>query len=34
MSIINIDHEKAFDRVSHEYLFKVLKTFGLGDRFI
>ena len=34
MSIINIDQEKAFNRVSHEYLFRVLKTFGLGDRFI
>ena len=34
MSIINIDHEKAFDKVSHEYLFRVLKGFGVGDRFI
>ena len=34
MSIINIDQEKAFDRVSHEYLYRVLKAFGLGDRFI
>ena len=34
MSIINIDKEKAFDRVRHEYLLRILKAFGLGDRFI
>ena len=34
VSIININQEKAFDRVRHEYLFRVLKAFGLGDRFI
>ena len=34
MSIINIDQEKAFDRGSYEYLFRVLKAFGLGDMFI
>ena len=34
MLIINIDQEKAFDRVCHEYLFRVLKAFGLADRFI
>ena len=30
MSIININQENAFDKVSHEYLFRVLKAFGLG----
>ena len=34
MSIITIDQEKCFDRVSHEYLFRVFKAFGLCDRFI
>ena len=34
MLIINIAQEKAFDRVCHEYLFRILKAFGLGNRFI
>ena len=34
MSIINIDQQKYFDRVHHEYLFRVLKAFGLGNKFI
>ena len=33
LTIINIDKEKAFDRVSHEYVFRVLKAFGLCSRF-
>lgn len=32
--ILKIDQEKAFDRVSHEYLINVLKRYGFGDRFI
>ena len=29
-----LDQEKAFDRVNHEFLFKTMKAFGIGDRFI
>lgn len=32
--VLNLDFEKAFDRVSHQYLFEVLRKVGLPDRFI
>lgn len=32
--VLKIDQEKAFDRVSHEYLIGTLKNFGFGDSFI
>lgn len=34
LGIIAIDQQAAFDRISHEYLFKVLKKFGFGEKFI
>uniref|UniRef100_A0AAV2KHX4 Reverse transcriptase zinc-binding domain-containing protein n=1 Tax=Knipowitschia caucasica TaxID=637954 RepID=A0AAV2KHX4_KNICA len=30
--VLNLDFEKAFDRLSHQYLFEVLRKVGLPDR--
>lgn len=32
--LLKIDQEKAFDRVSHKYMFNVLKAFNFGEAFI
>lgn len=32
--VLNLDFEKAFDRVSHQYLFQVLQKMGFPRRFI
>ena len=33
-AFIFLDQEKAFDRVNHEFLFKTMQAFGIGDTFI
>ena len=32
--VLNLDFEKAFDRVSHQYLFQVLQKMGFPGRFV
>ncbi len=32
--VLGIDWNKAFDRVEHEFLFKVLEKFGFGERMV
>ena len=33
-AFIFLDQEKAFDRVNHDFLFKTMSAFGIGDNFI
>ena len=33
-AFIFLDQEKAFDRVNHNFLFKTMKAFGIGDTFM
>ena len=33
-ALIFLDQEKAFDRVEHDFLFRTMSAFGIGDNFI
>ena len=32
--IIALDQEKAYDKIAHDYLWRVLQTYGFSDKFI
>jgi len=34
MCILTLDFEHAFDRVSHDYLFTILRSYGLSAHFV
>ena len=34
LAFIFLDQEKAFDRVNHNFLFKTMRAFGIGETFI
>lgn len=34
LGVVSLDQEKAFDRVSHQYLLNTLRAFGFGDFFV
>jgi hypothetical protein len=34
MCILTLDFQQAFDRVSHQYLFRVLRQYGISEWFI
>lgn len=33
LGLISIDQEKSFDRVEHNYLWKIIDAFGFGTQF-
>jgi len=34
LCLLSLDFRKAFDRISHTYLFTILRSYGFSDRFI
>jgi hypothetical protein len=33
MCVVTVDSKEAFDRISHTYLFAILKTYGFSEQF-